>query len=70
MLAAVLPGWLQIAVDTYEAPTPRSLSLTKLTPTEQAAYAGCLPASFNIETICVSVNRLRLMGTSWLDYRA
>ena len=27
-------------------------------------------ASFNIETICVSVNRLRLMGTSWLDYRA
>ena len=27
-------------------------------------------ASFKIETICVSVNRLRLSGTSWLGYRA
>ena len=36
----------QIEVDTYEAPTSRALSLSKLGPPEQAAYPGWIRRSW------------------------
>jgi len=38
----------KIELDTYEAPTPRALSLTKLPRSEQAAYTGGLPLGESI----------------------
>ena len=51
----------QIEVDTYEAPTSRALSLTKLPRSEQAAYAGWLRS---IQGACDFANLRPVIATA------
>ena len=60
-------------MDTYEAPTTRTLSLPKLTPTEQAVYAGGLlnnrEAAEYLGLSVRTMNRYRVTGDGPPYYR-